>query len=63
MRITTNPSWAQTEIDSFRQSIRANDGYCPCRLEHKPEFKCMCEEFKKQESGQCHCGLYVKEIS
>lgn len=63
MRITTNPSWTQTEIDSFRQSIRANDGYCPCRLEHKEEYKCMCKEFIAQESGACHCGLYVKENS
>jgi hypothetical protein len=22
----------------------------------------MCKEFKEQESGYCHCGLYFKEI-
>ena len=41
-------------------------GYCPCRLERKPEYKCICEEFKSQIQdpdfeGYCHCMLYYKE--
>lgn len=61
MKIITNPAWTQNEVDAFRASIRANNGYCPCRLEHKPEYKCMCKEFIAQKFGVCHCGLYVKE--
>ena len=34
--------------------------------ERKPEFKCVCEEFKAQIQdpdfeGYCHCRLYYKE--
>ena len=47
--------------DKMRQALKENDGYCPCRLEKTPETKCMCKEFLEQESGPCHCGLYVKE--
>lgn len=25
------------------------------------DTKCMCKEFREQESGWCHCGLYYKE--
>lgn len=45
----------------IRKALKENDGYCPCRTERTPETKCMCKEFLKQESGACHCGLYVKE--
>lgn len=45
----------------IRKALEENDGYCPCRTERTPETKCMCKEFLEQESGACHCGLYVKE--
>lgn len=61
MRIKTNPSWTDDEVKEFRDSIKTNDGYCPCRLAHTPDTKCMCKEFREQESGLCHCGLYYKE--
>lgn len=47
-------------VKSVRESLAANDGYCPCKLLHIPENKCMCSDFRKQTSGECHCGLYVK---
>ena len=47
-------------VAEIRDALRANDGYCPCKLFHTPENKCMCEEFRKQPSGECHCGLYIK---
>ena len=39
---------------------------CPCRLLRTPEYKCMCEEFRRQIAdpdfeGYCHCMLYYKE--
>ncbi len=54
-----------TEDKELEQEIRKalinNDGYCPCRLEHTKDTKCMCKEFREQEYGECHCGLYYKE--
>ena len=41
--------------------------FCPCVLpsmytsENSNDYICMCKEFRKQESGECHCGLYIKE--
>lgn len=49
-------------VNEITGRLRENDGYCPCRLEKTPETKCMCKEFREQESGLCHCGLYYKEI-
>lgn len=40
--------------NKVRQYIQEN-GKCPSG------FQCMCKEFLEQESGACHCGLYVKE--
>jgi len=45
------------EID---KALKDNDGYCPCRLAHTPENKCICQEFREQEVGECHCGKYIK---
>lgn len=47
----------------IRQKLMANDGYCPCKLQKTPDTKCMCTEFREQlEPGECHCGLYIKEL-
>ena len=50
-------------VDSIREELRMNGGYCPCRLIKTDETKCMCEDFKKMIDegilGECHCGLYV----
>lgn len=48
-------------VAEIRKQLKENDGYCPCRIEKIPENKCMCKEFREQESGECHCGLYIKE--
>ena len=53
-------------VAAIREGLKKFDGYCPCRLERKPEYKCMCEEFKQQIQdpefeGYCHCLLYYKE--
>lgn len=49
-------------VEEIKQKLKDNDGYCPCRLFKTPETKCMCKEFKEQEEGLCHCGLYLKLI-
>lgn len=48
-------------VEEVRKALEKNNGYCPCKLEHLPENKCMCEDFRNQEKGECHCGLYIKE--
>ncbi len=50
----------------IREGLLKKGGYCPCRLGKKPEYKCMCEEFRAQIAdpdyeGYCHCMLFYKE--
>lgn len=53
-------------VAQIKEGLKQKNGYCPCRLEKKPEFKCICQEFKAQIAdpdfeGYCHCLLYYKE--
>ena len=53
------------EIKQYvKQGLKENDWYCPCVVgsKGKPEYKCMCEDFRiNVVVGQpCHCGLYIK---
>lgn len=48
-------------VNEIKKQLKENDGYCPCRIKKIPENKCMCEEFRNQASGECHCGLFIKE--
>lgn len=53
-------------VETVKEGLKRTGGYCPCRMERKEEFKCMCEEFKQQIAdpdyeGYCHCFLYYKE--
>lgn len=59
MKIKTN---SDTEfVKKIKAKIKANNGYCPCRLTKTPDTKCMCKEFREQTSeGYCHCGLFIK---
>lgn len=47
-------------VADVKQKLKENDGYCPCRLDKTDDTKCMCKEFREQELGECHCGLYKK---
>ena len=52
-------------VAMIREGLQKKGGYCPCRLERKEEYKCICEEFKAQMAdptfeGYCHCMLYYK---
>lgn len=57
-RISVNSD--QGVVAEVRKALAANEGYCPCKLVHTPDTKCMCREFREQPSGACHCGLYIK---
>ncbi len=48
-------------VEKIRKKLKENGNFCPCRLVKNEDTKCMCKEFREQESGECHCGLYVKE--
>ena len=52
-------------VERIKSGLKAKGGYCPCRLEKKEEYKCICQEFKQQMAdpdfeGYCHCMLYYK---
>ena len=44
----------------IRKLVDENNGYCPCAVVKNEDTKCMCKEFKQQESGVCHCGRFEK---
>ena len=57
IKMTDNVKLQKIILDKLKE----NDGYCPCRIEHTPDTKCMCKEFREQtNTGTCHCGLYIK---
>ena len=65
MKITLNPDEEIVKI--IREGLEKKGGYCPCRTELKPEYKCMCQEFRDQikdpeYEGFCHCRLYYKSL-
>lgn len=47
-------------VKEVRKALMENNGYCPCVLEQTEDTKCMCKEFREMETGECHCGLYIK---
>lgn len=47
-------------VNEIRTKLKENNGYCPCCLIKSEDTKCMCKEFRNQELGECHCGLYIK---
>ncbi len=52
-------------VEAIKRGLEKKGGYCPCRVEKKEEFKCICDEFKAQIAdpdfeGYCHCMLYYK---
>ena len=63
MRITLNPD--EEIVRTVKEGLKQKDGYCPCRIGKKEEYKCMCKEFRDQVAdpdfeGYCHCMLYYK---
>ena len=49
-------------VAMIREQLKKNGGYCPCRLIHNEDTKCICKEFRdlieSDVAGKCHCGLY-----
>lgn len=52
-------------VAKIKEGLKRTGGYCPCRLQHTAENRCMCKEFRDQIAdpnfeGFCHCMLYYK---
>ena len=47
-------------VNEIRTKLKENGGYCPCSLIKSEDTKCMCKEFREQNVGECHCGLFIK---
>lgn len=46
---------------SIRALVDQNGGYCPCAVQKIPDTRCICKEFREQNTpGLCHCGRYGK---
>ena len=52
-------------VSEILEQIKSNGGYCPCKVMHNDDTKCMCKEFKEilnsiEEpiDSTCACGLY-----
>ena len=63
MKVTLNQN--EDVVKTVKEGLERTGGYCPCRLEHTEENKCMCKEFRDQIKdenfeGYCHCMLYYK---
>lgn len=48
-------------VNTIKEKLKQNDGYCPCAVLKNKDTKCMCKDFIEMEEGICHCGLYIKE--
>lgn len=61
MKPKLNPD--EEYVKEIKARLKANGGYCPCRLTKTPDTKCICKEFREMmergENGYCHCGLYM----
>lgn len=60
MKIIQNPD--RDYVAEVKMRLKDNGGFCPCRLVKNQDTKCMCKEFREQERGMCHCGLYIKVV-
>ena len=65
MSVTLNPD--EKIVFQIREGLKRTGGYCPCKLEHIEDNKCMCKEFREQIKdpkfeGFCHCMLYYKSL-
>lgn len=65
MSVTLNPD--EKIVAQIREGLKRTGGYCPCKIDHIEDNKCMCKEFREQIKdpkfeGFCHCMLYYKSL-
>lgn len=56
--IKLNPN--AEKVKEVREEIAKNNGYCPCKIIKNADTRCICKEFREQDTGYCHCELYYK---
>ena len=63
LKIIPNPD--KDMYDSVTAAVKKNGGYCCCRIVKNKDTKCMCKEFKDQQTeGLCYCERFMKvEVS
>lgn len=60
LKIFKNPD--EAVFKEVQSEVKANGGYCPCKIDKTPSTKCPCLDFRKQDTeGECCCGLYIKK--
>ena len=61
MTVIQNPD--QKKYEEVTETVKANDGYCPCLIQRTPDTKCMCKEFRdfyeSGKEGSCRCGRFI----
>lgn len=59
MQIIKNPD--KVIYNLITKAVKNNEGYCPCMIGKEEDTKCICKDFREQETvGECHCGRYIK---
>ena len=61
LKIIKNPD--EEIVSEIKARLKETKGNCPCVLPDawNTDTKCPCKAFREQtETGECHCGLYVK---
>lgn len=59
LKIIPNPDKAMYE--AVTREVKANDGYCCCRLVRDNNTRCVCKDFKDQQTeGLCYCERFMK---
>ena len=48
-------------VKDIKKQIKQHNGYCPLKLEKTADTKCPCLDYRT--TGDCECGLYIKDIS
>jgi len=43
---------------TIKESVRNNQGFCPCRIERNKDTICPCKP--ERENGDCICNLFNK---
>ena len=47
--------------EAVTKEVKANDGYCCCRLVRDKNTRCVCKDFKDQQTeGLCYCERFMK---
>ena len=51
------------KYEEVTESVKKNEGYCPCMVFKNEDTKCMCKEFRDallaEKEGECRCGRFL----